>query len=238
MTPSLNPPLILPGRYCILEQNFYNRGMNNTSLEPQVFSTMLRAGETPGFILLVGPRSLNASMLTAIARLGQAVSSATRVAEAADGGLPAPGVLAQVTPPRLVRVLDGGNRFNAYAVARQAGGRTEVLQRITVSRAFTCYQVLALLESTPASPAPFVVLDLLNTFYDESVQAGERKRLLRGCITHLLRLQANAGGAVSVHPPAVPSQTAIDLLGMLQAATPEVYFVRQPEPTPEPLRLL
>ena len=180
------------------------------------------------FILLVGPRSLNTSMLTAIARLGEGAASATHVADTADGGL---------TPPRLVRVLDGGNRFNAYTLARMARGRPQVLERITVSRAFTCYQVLALLESTPASASPFVILDLLSTFYDESVQAGERKRLLRGCITQLKRLEAAAGGAVSVHPPAVPSQAALDLLGMLQAATPEVYFIQAPQPVPEPLKL-
>jgi len=160
-----------------------------------------------GFILLVGPRSLNASMLTLIARLGE------------HGA---------------VRVLDGGNRFNAYTVARLAHGRPEVLNRITVARAFTCYQVLALLESTPASQSPIAVLDLLNTFYDESVQAGERKRLLRGCIAQLHRL---VGGAVSVHPPAVPSQTAIELLGLLQASTPNTYYVQAAAPAPEPLRL-
>jgi len=165
----------------------------------------------PGsFILLVGPRSLNTTMLTAVARLGERAP---------------------------VRVLDGGNRFNAYTVARLARGRTEVLERITVSRAFICHQVLSLLESTPASPSPFVVLDLLNTFYDESVQAGERKRLLRSCITHLKRLEGATGGAVSVHPPAVPSPAAIELLGMLLAATPDIYFVQPVPPPPAPLRL-
>jgi hypothetical protein len=172
-----------------------------TSIEPKAGS----------FILLVGPRSLNASMLTAIARLGARAP---------------------------VRVLDGGNRFNAYTVARQAQGRTEVLERITVSRAFTCYQVLSLLESTPATASPFVVLDLLNTFYDESVRAGERKRLLRGCIAHLHRLEAAAGGAVSVHPPAVPSRAALELLGLLQAATLDTYFIQPVPSVPEPLRLL
>ena len=163
------------------------------------------------FILLVGPHSLNSNMLTMIARLGERLP---------------------------VRILDGGNRFNAYTVARQAGGRPEVLERITVSRAFTCYQMLTLLESTAVSPFPFVVLDLLNTFYDESVQTGERKRLLRGCLTALHRLEQAAGGMVSVHPPAVPSQTAIELLKLLQAATVDTYFIQPAPPTPEPLRLL
>ena len=163
-----------------------------------------------GWVLLVGPRNLNTTMLNAIARLG-------------EGGA--------------VRVLDGGNRFNAYLVARAARGRPEVLNRITVSRAFTCYQVCSLLEGTPATPVPFVVLDMLSTFYDESVQVGERKRLLQACTRHLDRLAGAAGGAVSVHPPKMPSQAAIDLLGMLESSASDTYFIQPPAPAPEPLRL-
>ncbi len=166
--------------------------------------------KTGGWFLLVGPHSLNATLLTLISRLGK--------------GAP-------------VRVLDGGNRFNAYNVARQAGGRPEVLNRITVSRAFTCYQVLSLLGSTPASASPFVVLDLLNTFYDESVQAAERKRLLRGCIANLHRLEQKSGGAVSVHPPAVPSPVAVELLEMLQQAALDTYYDQPVPATPGPMRL-
>ncbi len=166
-----------------------------------------RAG---AWLLLVGPRSMNSILLTAIARLG-------------EGGA--------------VRVLDGGNRFNAYTVSRAARGRPEILKRITVSRAFTCYQVLSLLESTPAIPEPFIVLDLLSTFYDESVQTGERKRLLWSCIAQLERLETATGGVVSVHPPAVPSQTAVELLEMLQASAADTFFVQPVAPEPEPLRL-
>ena len=197
-----------------------------TSIEPKAGS----------WILLVGPRSLNSTMLTAIARLGERCS---------------------------LRVLDGGNRFNAYTVARAARGRRDILEHITVSRAFTCYQVLSLLESTPSTQAPFVVLDLLNTFYDESVQIGERKRLLRSCIAHLERLavpsaprgaeaalkvrgQADgglrpprlvAGGVVSVHPPAVPSQAAIELLSLLQASAVDTFFAQPAASALEPMRL-
>jgi hypothetical protein len=171
-----------------------------TNLEPKSGS----------WILLVGPHSMNATLLTMIARLG------------GHGA---------------VRVLDGGNRFNAYVVARAACGRPEVLNRITVSRAFTCHQVLSLLESTPAIHALIVVLDLLNTFYDESVQAGEQKRLLRSCMTHLERLIQTTGGVVSVHPPAVPSGAAQELWEMLQASASDAYFLQSLALIPEPMRL-
>jgi hypothetical protein len=138
--------------------------------------------------------------------------------------------IARLGESESVRVLDGGNRFNVYAVARAARGRSDILNRITISRAFTCYQVLSLLEGTPAIPVPFVVLDLLSTFYDESVQLEERKQLLRACILHLQRLERVAGGIVSVHPPAVPSPATVQLLEMLQTPTTDTYFVQTPTP--------
>ena len=150
-----------------------------TSIEPQVGR----------WILLVGPRSMNSTILEAIAKLGS------------------------IGP---VRILDGGNRFAAYKVARAVRGQAEILERITVARAFNCYQVLSLLEDTPSISSPFVVLDMLSTFYDESVKARERKRLLYACICHLKRLVRNAGGVVSIHPPDVPNETATELLKMVQ----------------------
>jgi hypothetical protein len=171
-----------------------------TSIEPK----------TGSWILLVGPRSLNSTVLEAIAKLGS------------------------IGP---VRVLDGGNRFAAYKVTRAARGQLDILNNITVARAFNCYQVLSALEDTPSIPSPFVVLDMLSTFYDESVKARERKQLLYSCIVQLKRLVRNAGGVVSIHPPAVPSQTATELLKVVQDYTFDSYYV-VPKPSPyKPMRL-
>jgi len=166
-----------------------------------------RAG---GWILVAGPRSLAPVMLALVARLAK------------QGA---------------VNVLDGGNQFNAYLVSRAVYGRPEVLGRISVSRAFTCYQMLSLLESTPCSGAPFVLLHLLNTFYDESVAGWERTRLLRQCLSRLQFLSQASGGVVSVHPPAVPGEAATAFLGMLQAGAAETWHAQMPAPTPEPPRL-
>jgi hypothetical protein len=95
-----------------------------------------------------------------------------------------------------------------------------------------------LLEGTPAIPVPFVVLDLLSTFYDESVQIGERKQLLRACILQLERLARVAGGIVSIHPPAVSSPVTVQLLEMLQTPTMETYFIQTATPPPAQERLL
>ena len=82
-----------------------------------------------------------------------------------------------------VRVLDGGNSYNALYVSRYIRRHTvqlnATLNRITVARAFTCYQVVSLLQQTAVSPHPTLILDLLATFYDESVDLREAHRLRR-----------------------------------------------------------
>jgi hypothetical protein len=46
------------------------------------------------------------------------------------------------------------------------------------------------------------VIDLLATFYDESVNLNESRRVLAGCIPHLQRLSQIAPVVVSAKPPA------------------------------------
>ena len=136
-----------------------------------------------------------------------------------------------------VMILDGGNRCNAYILARAAGGRPEVLQRIFLSRAFTCYQMAALLEATLESPTPLLLLDFLATFYDEAVSAFERRRLLENCLIQLRRLSRAAGVLVSISPPAVPTPETGVLLASLRAAADGVWAPNPTLPVPEAPRL-
>jgi hypothetical protein len=165
---------------------------------------------TGNWLLVMGPRAICPTLLMMIARL------------------------AEEEP---VRVVDGGNHFNVYPLARAVGGRTEILERIQVSRAFSCHQMLATLESLSSEPVPFVVLDLLRTFYDQNVWAGERKRLLRLCLAHLDRLEKFAGGFVSVHPPRILCQTESELLEMVATAAKDTFHVETASPYLVPMRL-
>jgi hypothetical protein len=85
----------------------------------------------------------------------------------------------------------------------------------------------------PAVPEPFVVLDLLNTFYDGSVKIGERKRLLQGCLENLERLVQNAGGAVSVCPPREPSREKAALFKMVEEAASGTCRLEVMIPSPQ-----
>lgn len=128
-----------------------------------------------------------------------------------------------------LRVLDGGNRFNAREVARILRGMNApdiyaALERIRVARAFTCYQMLALLEETFPWPHPTLVIDLLDTFYDESAALDERLRLVRGCIACLEELKQRAPVAVSVRPPQPGQEDPTGLQGIIQQAADSLWF--------------
>lgn len=142
-----------------------------------------------------------------------------------------------------LRVLDCGNRFNAYQVALelrrlQADPLEPALERIQVARAFTCYQVLTLLETAPALLQPTLVIDLLATFRDESVSLYERRRLLEAAIDHLRRLAQVAPLLVSVTPlgAAESVELADVLLTNLEADAGQVWRLTPPPPA-LPMRL-
>jgi hypothetical protein len=130
-----------------------------------------------------------------------------------------------------LRVLDGGNRFNAYIVAQalhqQAADVEAALKRISIARAFTCYQVVTLLRETLAAPQPTLVLDLLATFRDESVSLAERRRLLRTCTSQFNRLAEREPLLVSVTPQGAGADELLDILEM---AADQVWRFGPPPP--------
>jgi hypothetical protein len=108
-----------------------------------------------------------------------------------------------------IAVVDGSNRFDAYMiaeVARQVTGNRltqspvtpeDLLRRIFVARAFTCYQMEATItERLPAflrrTNAPIaMVFGLLDTFYDEQAPLFEVKAGVGRIIEALQKLKAD-----------------------------------------------
>jgi hypothetical protein len=149
-----------------------------------------------------------------------------------------------------LRLFDGGNRFDGYFVARlarrlsahpvQASARgahspQATLGRIHISRAFTCFQLAELIENAPASPEPLFVLDLLATFYDESVPLRDSERLLGTSITHLKRLAAVGPVIVGARQPQSLVKERWTLLDRLETAADAAWMLRSP-PLAEPLQ--
>ena len=140
-----------------------------------------------------------------------------------------------------VRVLEGGHAFNAFTLARLIRRQTPHLEaalaRITLARAFTCYQVLALLAKTPATASPCFVLNLLTTFYDETLSQPESERLLNLAIEHLLRLRERAPVVVIVAPPPPQYAARARLLTHLEALADEILTAPSPQSQPVQTRL-
>ena len=138
-----------------------------------------------------------------------------------------------------VRVLDGGNSFAAYPLARLLRSQTPdldvVLERVRIARAFTCYQMLGLLAESAELPAPTLVLDLIATFLDENVALIERRYLLRQAVDHLLRLSRQAPVAVS-NQLLSPDQPR-DLLEMLLEVSDRIVHFEDPRPPSSQLPL-
>jgi hypothetical protein len=155
-----------------------------------------------------------------------------------------------------VRLFDGGNAFDGYFVARLArrlarlradpdddspvgDGPHEALARLRLSRAFTCFQLAELIENAPVGHEPLFVLDLLSTFYDESVPLRDSERLLATTLSHLKRLAAAAPVIVGAHEPQTLVKERWLLLDHLQTAADAAWMLRAPEPAPEQqMRLL
>jgi hypothetical protein len=99
-----------------------------------------------------------------------------------------------------VIVIDGGNCFDAYTLARTLRAHTHqveaALKQVWLSRAFTCYQMLAMLAELPVDGTPVIVLDMLSTFLDENVNFNKRLRLLDSSLNLLRRISQGAPVAV------------------------------------------
>jgi hypothetical protein len=129
-----------------------------------------------------------------------------------------------------VRVLDGGNRFDAHQIARyirqQSAKLEAILGQIAIARAFTCYQMVTLLAEQDVSKSPLLALHLLNNFHDENVAVSERMRLLYLCIADLKRLAATSPVMVSATPATTPDRAPF--LDNLSAAVERMWWFEMP----------
>lgn len=138
-------------------------------------------------------------------------------------------------------VIDAGNTFQGYTLARTIKRYTmeyePILQRITLSRVFTCYQTLALLCQCasglqPGQNEPILVLDFLATFYDQGVIVADRRRLLEGCIEQLKKISQRSPVAIWVRRRDLVPPEGLEFQARLETAAGQVW---QPEKHPIPL---
>ena len=133
-----------------------------------------------------------------------------------------------------VLVIDGGNCFDGYTLARTLRGKTHevnaALKRVWLSRTFTCYQMLARLAELPVDGTPVVVLDMLATFLDENVNLNKRLRLLDSSLNLLKSISQGAPVAIWARTrTTVPSIEDQQLLTPLLETAQDVWELQMPE---------
>ena len=134
-------------------------------------------------------------------------------------------------------VIDGGNCFDGYALARAIRRQTHqvqtALQQVWLSRAFTCYQMGAMLGEIQTGGRPVIVLDMLATFLDENVNFSKRQRLLENCLNLLRRISQDAPVAVWARTRSAPADEENQLLMTpLRECAHDLWELQAPQ-TPE-----
>lgn len=117
---------------------------------------------------------------------------------AAETGRLIAGFLPLLREGRRLYCLDGGNTFNPYrlaALARQQGlDPGAMLERVFISRAYTCHQLAAAAESMlapladEATPPLVGILGIERLFLDDDVPLYERRHLFEQLLVELDRL--------------------------------------------------
>lgn len=132
-----------------------------------------------------------------------------------------------------VLVIDGGNRFDAYALSRELRQQTvevrEALNRVILSRVFTCYQMSTTLAQLPLDGTPLVILDLLGTYLDESVAFTKRQRLLTKSLTRLQQISDHAPVAIWVRTRSAPTDEDPKLLPLVLATASDLWELQEPD---------
>lgn len=125
-------------------------------------------------------------------------------------------------------LMAGSDWIPAYALARSIRRKTlhvkQVLDGLRLARAFTCYQMRALLESAPPDKDPLLVLDVMSTFFDQDIPVETRLRVFGQCCQHLQRLAVYRPVAVLAQPKQ-PASDYEQFYALLAAITSQVVHV-------------
>ncbi|MBI5473072.1 MAG: hypothetical protein HY961_12080 [Ignavibacteriae bacterium] len=146
-----------------------------------------------------------------------------------------------------IALVDGTNRFDVYYIAEFARRAThqqriapeELLQRMFISRAFTCYQMEATLtERLPAfaqrKHTPIIIIfGLLDSFYDEQAPLFEVKASIQRIIASLHKLkQQHFSILLASQEMKLASSERNALFPKLKSAMDEVFRVTENQGQP------
>lgn len=134
-----------------------------------------------------------------------------------------------------VQVVVGGNRIDfehlPLIAGEQIGNIYEILDRIWVSRAETCYQMLDVLQALKPSAAPLVITDMLASFYEDDLTMQEITMLLQNCLAQVQRISELAPVLIGANADALRP----NLIEMLERHA-DMRFYFEPSNPPKELQ--
>jgi hypothetical protein len=135
-----------------------------------------------------------------------------------------------------VRVIVGGNRISFEHLPLILGPRAsevyEIMDRIQVSRAETCYQMKDVLVSLEASRTPIVITDMLESFYEEDLALKEVSLLLTTCLDQIVKLSEHA--PVLIGAQANPERPT--LIAMLEQYSDQRFYFEPSSEIDQPIQ--
>ena len=133
-----------------------------------------------------------------------------------------------------VRIIAGGNRISfdrlPLLLGEQAGNVYEILDRILVSRAESCYQMQDALASLSPGPVPLVITDFLEAFYEDDLSHKEVTLLLQNCLNRIQLLSEQAPILISARAYAARP----NLISLLEQFANTRFYFQPPEQIPQP----
>ncbi len=134
--------------------------------------------------------------------------------------------------------IDGGNAVDPYALSalckRMRIDKRDLLSRVNISRAFTAYQLVTLIderledEVRESSPAMVIVSSLTDMFLDKDMKWMEAYQLLRRCterIQHVTRTYETVSLVTERTPGHVPHNER--MAGLLRAGADTVVSMKE-----------
>jgi hypothetical protein len=132
-----------------------------------------------------------------------------------------------------VSVITGANRISfehlPLLLHERADEIYEIADRILVSRAETCHQMLDVLRALGSSLSPLVITDMLDSFYEEDLSDREVETILSQCLGLIYKLSENIPVLISAsnnpgRPQLIKSlEPASDMHFYFEAAPVETF---------------
>ena len=129
-------------------------------------------------------------------------------------------LVAELSVSGYIRIIDGGNTIKPYEIARLIRKKThrlkEALNQVQISRIFTAYQMVELLRVQQSNQEDaLIILDMLATFWDDSLTTPEAQRLLSICLTYLQAAKLTSPVLVSLKTPASQQPTRAKFVDLI-----------------------